>query len=377
MRPYRALRALALLLALLAPPAWAAEGAKDQAHAVPDVPAIVQQRANAVVRVETFEAYLPGLARRTGRLLNPFPLRKTLEDAVSFAVFIPSAVVYPMRRHLGSGVLISPEGQLLTNYHVVKDADRLTVRLTDAEGVRRRFDAQVVGEDRETDVALLRIEPGEVPLVVAPLGDSEEMKLGDWIVAIGNPINLTGSVTVGVVSGLHRQLETNPLEDYIQVSAGLNPGNSGGPILNARGQVVGIVALGVFPANNIGFAVPTSLIRPVLDDLRRHGRPRRGHLGVVVRDLTPELAEERDLERESGALVADVSLFSPAGEAGIREGDVVVAYGGEEMASARDLQAAVLRTAPGTEVPVALERDGRRVEVRVRVGLRRRPFRIL
>ena len=343
--------------------------------ALPDVRAVVRARGRAVVRVEGFEHYLPGLVRRSGRLLNPFPLRRTLPDVASFALFLPSIVVRPMRKRLGSGVIVDPKGLLLTNHHVVRDADRVRVRLDDAKGVEQVFTARVLGTDRQTDLALLAIEPGKVALVAAPLGDSEELERGDWVVAIGTPANLTGSVTVGVVSGLHRRLGASSLEDYIQVEAALNPGNSGGPILNTRGEVVGIVSLGLFPSNNIGFAIPTGFIRPYLEDLRTVGRPRRGYLGAALRDITPELARKKKLSATRGILVSRVFRSAPAGKAGVRAGDVVLAYDGKATAKARDLVRAVLRTRPGTTVTLRLHRRGKTLTRTATVGERRRPFR--
>jgi serine protease Do len=361
-----------LLLLLLA----ATAGAAQPPAGWPDVRSIARERGGAVVRVETFEYYLSGVARRTGRLLNPFPIGDTLGDAVSFVIHIPSLVFYPLRRHLGAGVLIDPKGYLLTNYHVVRDADRFTIRLKDAKGRPRRFAAQRVGIDPETDIALLKIDPGDVPLVVAPLGDPEQLALGDWVVAIGNPVNLTGTVTVGIVSGLHRQLEANDIEDYIQVSAALNPGNSGGPILNTAGEVVGIASLGIMPANNIGFAVPVTLIAPHLDDLKRTGHPRRGRLGIRVAEITPELARKLELDVDRGVLVTRVGYFSTAREAGIREGDLIVEVGEQKVERARHVYMAVLRSQPDTRIPVVVRRDGKLITLQTRVDTRRRPFSI-
>jgi S1-C subfamily serine protease len=368
MRPTRS----CLFLLLLA----TAAGAAQPPAGWPDVRSIARDRGGAVVRVETFEHYLAGVARRTGRLLNPFPISDTLGDAVSFVIHIPSLVFYPLRRHLGAGVLIDPEGYLLTNYHVVRDADRFTIRLKDAKGRPRRFAAKRIGIDPETDIALLKIDPGDVPLVTAPFGDPEQLALGDWVVAIGNPVNLTGTVTVGIVSGLHRQLEANDIEDYIQVSAALNPGNSGGPILNTAGEIVGIATLGIMPANNIGFAVPVTLIAPHLDDLKRTGRPQRGRLGISVAEITPELGRKLKLDVDRGVLVTRVGYFSTAREAGIQEGDLIVEVGGRQVAKPREVYMAVLRSEPDTRIPVVVRRGGKVLTLTARVAIRRRPFSI-
>ncbi len=364
------------LLALLDAAGLAYAGEPQAPLTLPDVKAIVAERQRAVVRVETFEFYLPGLIRRGERLVNPFPIFSKVGDAFSFAFFLPSGIFYGMRKHLGSGVLFDPEGYILTNNHVVKGADLLTVRLTDAKGVRRTFEAEAVGIDPQTDTALIKIDPAKFPLVTAPLGDSDKVALGDWVIAVGNPFHLTGTVTCGVVSGLHRQVRANLIEDYIQVDAAVNPGNSGGPILNTRGEVVGLVDLGMFPANNIGFAIPTSLITPWLDDLKKHGRPRRGYLGASLRDLTPELAKANDLQVETGVLVADVAFSSPAGKAGIKEGDLIESIGGKKVASAREAQMLILRTPPDAGLPITVRRGDKTLDLKATLGPRRAPLRI-
>jgi len=368
------MRRARLLLCLLTF-ALAADAAQAPAG-WPDVAALVRERGKSVVRVETYEYYLPGVVRRTGRLLNPFPLGEVLGDAISFVFYIPSAVIYPLRRHLGAGVIIDAEGHLLTNHHVVQDADRFTIRLKDAKDRLREFPARLVGIDPDTDIALLKIEPGDAPIVAAPLGDSETLAIGDWVVAIGNPANLTGSVTVGIVSGLHRRLEANEIEDHIQVSAALNPGNSGGPILDTAGQVVGIASLGIMPANNIGFAVPIHLVTPHLDDLKKVGRPRRGRLGIRVDDITPAMAKTLKLDVDHGIRVTDVAYYSSARKAGLRSGDVIVKVGGKAMKDARDVYLTVLRARPGSELAVEAVRDGKAFTVQAQVGVRRKGFSI-
>jgi len=366
--------AIAVLLLVSCAAAHAAE--PPATPTLPNVRAVVKQRGKAVVKIETFEHYLPGIVRRTVRLANPFPLRSTLRDVASFAFFVPSAVIYPLRKHIGSGVLIDGEGHLLTNHHVVRGADRITVHLTDAKGVRRRFKGKALGRDPQTDIALVKIKPKDVPIVSAPLGDADALEPGDWIIAIGTPLDLTGSVTVGVVSGRHRQLGANALEDYIQVEAAVNPGNSGGPILNTRGEVVGIVALGMFPANNIGFAVSTALITPFLDDFKTRRRPRRGFLGVSLTDITPHVAKRKKLDVEAGVLVSAVKRSTPAGRAGLRRGDIVVSVAGHKVAKARDAQMIVLRAKPGTAIPIVVRRKGKLVTLTPTLRKRRVPFRI-
>jgi len=343
---------------------------------LPDVRAVVERCGKAVVRVETFEHYIPGLIRRVGRLANPFPLRRTVADALSLAFFVPSAAILPLRKHLGSGVIIDHEGHVLTNAHVVRNADEFTLRLRDARGVKRKFEARLMATDPHTDIALLKFDPGKVPIVAVRIGDSDKLAPGDWVIVVGNPIGLTGTVTCGVVSGLHRQMRANLIEDYIQIDAAINPGSSGGPLLNLRGEVVGIVALGLFPANNIGFAVPTSLITPYLDDMERGRRPRRGYLGVSIQDVTPELVEKKDLPVERGVYVSRVAFFSPAGKAGLRRGDVIVAVNGRPVTEAREVQRVVLRTRPGQVLRLTVRRGEEELDLEARPALRRTRLRI-
>jgi len=362
-----------LLITLLAGLATAGEAPPP---GFPDVRGIVRARAKSVVKIETTEHFLPGLFRRTVRLANPFPLRSIIGDALSFTFFLPSAVLGRLRKHVGSGVIVEADGHVLTNHHVIRDADEITVRCTDADGRKRRLKGRVVGKDKLIDAALVKAEPGKARLVTAPLGDSDQLEIGDWVVAIGQPLNLTGTVTVGIVSGRHRQLDANNIEDYLQIDAAVNPGNSGGPVFDAAGRVVGLVTLGIFPANDLGFAVPTALIRPWLDDLKTHGRPRRSYLGITVEDITPYLAEERDLDADDGVLVTRVRLLSPAGKVGFRRGDIIVSVGGKPVEDARDFQMRILRARPGTVLPITVRRDGEPLTLRPTLSRRRRPFRI-
>ena len=362
---------LALTFALaLSGPCAAAGGAEAPAPppSLPDVRSVVKEREKAVVRVEAVEHYFPGLLRRGLKLLNPFPLSSNINDAFSFAFYVPSVVLPGLRRHVGSGVLFEPDGYLLTNYHVVDDGDSLRVRLTDAKGVKRKFDAEVVASDRQTDVALVKFDPGKAPLVTAPLGDSDQLAVGDWTIVIGHPFRLTGSVTCGVVSGLHRQLRENGLEDFIQIEASVNPGNSGGPVLNARGEVVGIVCLGVFPESGIGFAIPTGLIAPFLDDMKRSGEPRRGYLGVSVRDINADLAKDWKLDAEAGVVVGRVGRASPGREGGLKKGDIIVSVGGRPVTTAQDVHMAVLRTPPGTVLPITIRRGGKTLDLQPKIA---------
>jgi serine protease Do len=264
---------------------------------------------------------------------------------------------------LGSGFVISADGLVVTNNHVIGDVDRVRVVLSDKTEVA----AEIVGQDPKTDIALLRLERSD-GLHPLPLGDSDEILPGDWVVAIGNPFGLDHTVTVGIVSAKGRDIGQGPYDDYIQTDAAMNPGNSGGPLLNMRGEVVGINAAIRPEANTIGFAVPINLAKEILPELRENGRVTRGWLGVGVQPLTPEIAAALGLENTEGALVSQVREDSPAEAADIRRGDVIVAYRGEPIDDLRTLPRAVSATEVGEEVSIELIRDTQRFTVVARMG---------
>src|SRR5437016_3572083 len=269
-------------------------------------------------------------------------------------------------RSLGSGFVISADGDVVTNNHVVKGADKIRVRMATEE----EFDAKLVGSDDKTDIALVHIKAAH-PLPTLPLGDSDAVKVGDWVLAIGNPFGLTQTATAGIVSAKGRFLGEGPYDDFIQTDASINPGNSGGPLIDQDGRVIGINAAIVAPAGGnvgIGFAVPANLARWVIDQLRAHGSVVRGWIGVAIQPVTPELARSFGLEKPAGGLVADVTAGGPAAKAGIRRGDVIVAWGDHEVKESRELPTMVAGTSPGTRVPATVVRNGRRQTLEVTVG---------
>jgi serine protease Do len=256
---------------------------------------------------------------------------------------------------LGTGFVISAEGLIVTNNHVVEAVDKVEVVFSDGT----RSDAEVVGTDPKTDVALIRAKAKRsyVPL---PLGDSDALLPGDWVMAIGNPFGLDHTVTVGIVSATGRDIGQGPYDDFIQTDAAINPGNSGGPLMSLSGQVIGINTAINPQANTIGFAVPINMAKEILPQLEERGRVVRGWLGLAVQAVTPELADALDLATQQGALVSQVTPGGPAEKAGIARGDVIVRFGEREIERMRELPRAVAATPPGTEVEVEVLRKGKR-----------------
>jgi serine protease Do len=270
-------------------------------------------------------------------------------------------------RSLGSGVIISPDGEILTNAHVVGNAeDVVEVILQD----QKRFKAKIVGKDKKTDIALIRIQ-ADHPLPAAKLAHGDDLRVGDWVVAIGNPFGLGETVTAGIVSAKGRAIGAGPYDDFIQTDASINPGNSGGPLLNARGEVVGInSAIYSQSGGNIGigFAIPIEMAAHIADSLRTRGKVVRGWLGVAIQDVTPEISKAMGVKEETGALVADVVKEGPADKAGIQRGDVILAYQGKEIGSSRDLPIRVAETPDGTRAELKLMREGQEKTITAEIG---------
>lgn len=266
-------------------------------------------------------------------------------------------------RSLGSGVIISSDGYILTNEHVIKGAEEIKVKLSDD----RVYDGKLIGSDPRTDVAVLKIKSSE-PLPAAVLGDSDALKVGQWALAIGNPFGLDRTLTVGVVSATSRtDVGIEDLEDFIQTDASINPGNSGGPLLNIYGEVIGINTAIVASGQGIGFAIPINMARAIADQLMATGQVVRGWLGVGIQDLSPDLADSFGLDRTMGALVNQVQPDSPAQQAGIRRGDILLELNGRTIRNASDLQLQIISMSTGKTVPLKLLRDGQRLTVDVTI----------
>ncbi|MGE0862714.1 MAG: trypsin-like peptidase domain-containing protein [Vicinamibacterales bacterium] len=269
------------------------------------------------------------------------------------------------RRGTGTGFLIDAAGHILTNHHVIEGAERLTVKLADGRSLR----ATVVGADPDTDIALLKVE-GPAPFPHAALGDSSRLRVGEWVCAIGNPLAYEHTVTVGVVSFMGRKLFDASLDDYIQTDAAISFGNSGGPLINGRGQVIGINSAISRQANNIGFAIPINQAREVIPQLKAMGRVERGFIGVTGRDVDPDLQASLKLPRGDGALVQDVTAGSPAARSGLRPYDVIVALDGRAVRTHDQLIREIAARQPGTSARLEYLRDGRSRAVSVKLAER-------
>jgi len=268
---------------------------------------------------------------------------------------------------LGSGFVIDEEGLVITNNHVIDGADEIFVIFQDGEKVS----AELVGKDPKTDVAVLRIDPGDKKLVSVEWGNSDKSRVGDWVLAIGNPFGLGGTVTAGIISARGRDIRSGPYDDYIQTDASINKGNSGGPLFNMKGQVIGINTA-IFSQSGgsigIGFSVPSQLAKKVVQQLVEFGQTRRGWLGVVIQNVTDELAEGLGLGNTDGVLVAGVPEDGPAFKAGIKAGDVILRFNKKRVRETRELSRAVAETDVGSKVKVQLWRNGKKISKTVRLG---------
>ncbi len=267
---------------------------------------------------------------------------------------------------LGSGFVIDPSGVIVTNNHVIADANEITVIFTDGQKLK----AEVLGKDTKVDVAVLRVKPDK-PLKAVKFGDSDKSRVGDWVLAVGNPFGLGGTVTAGIVSARNRNIESGPYDNYIQTDASINKGNSGGPLFNMDGEVIGINTAILSPSGGsvgIGFATPATTVVPVIGQLRDFGETRRGWLGVRIQNVDDQTAESLDLGKPRGALVAGVDDKGPAKPAGIKNGDVIVKFDGKDIKDSRDLPKIVAQTAVGKDVVVTVIRDGKETNLHVALG---------
>jgi len=270
-----------------------------------------------------------------------------------------------VRQSAGSGFFITPDGELLTNNHVIEDADKIQIQLND----QTTYDVEVVGRDPATDVAILRVIDPDRKFPVLPLGDSTALRVGEWVMAVGNPLNMDHTVTVGVVSAKERVLGVadNAFENFIQTDAAINFGNSGGPLVNIRGEAIGINTAISAGGQNLGFAVPINIAQRILPQLRDNGKVVRGYLGAQIRDISPEIQAAFGLDSRNGAFVEEVEAGHAAAKAGLEHGDAIVAVDGQTVKSPRELIDTVSTKPPGTKVRLEVIRNGKPQELKVKL----------
>jgi serine protease Do len=327
------------------------------AKELPDFTELVEKQGSAVVNISTTQ-----IIRNTEVFPN-IPENDPFYDF--FRRFAPQMPREQESQSLGSGFFISADGYIMTNAHVVDHAEKITVRLTD----KREFSAKVIGADKRTDVALLKIDASGLPIVTK--GDPNKLKVGEWVVAIGSPFGFDSSVTAVIVSAKGRSLPRDNFVPFIQTDVAINPGNSGGPLFNMNGEVVGInsqIYTRSGGSMGLSFAIPIDVAMQVADQLRASGKVVRGRIGVTIQELTRELAESFGLNKPSGALISSVEKNAPADKAGIEASDVILKFNGKPVESSNDLPRMVAATKPGSKVVIELWRKGATKQVTVEIG---------
>lgn len=328
---------------------------------------LVEEYSPAVVNISTSSEPKKIKNRPNGRggQQSPFPPGHPFQGSPFEELFkdffenMPQDQTGRPMRSLGSGVIISEDGYVITNSHVVEGADKIVVRM---EGDKDEFKAKLIGRDPKIDLALLKIE-SKKSFPYASLGDSDKVRVGDWAIAIGNPFGLGGTVTSGIISARGRNINVGPYDDFLQTDAAINPGNSGGPLFDVDGNIIGIntaILTRSGGSQGIGFSIPANTVKLIIDQIKEHGRPIRGWLGVRIQTVTPELAEAFGLKENSGALVAAVVDGSPAAKAGAKEGDVIIAFNDVEISEMSELPRVVAQTKVGKKVPLVVMRKGKK-----------------
>jgi serine protease Do len=324
-----------------------------------DILAAQQAFANVVKAVNPAVVNISTVSKK--RLIQPF-----FEFSPFFNDFFGDGQrpQYRREKSLGSGFIINGDGYIITNDHVVRDAESIRVKLSN----EKVYDGIVVGSDQKTDIAVIKINAGE-HLKTAVLGDSDKLQVGQWAIAIGNPFGLDRTVTVGVVSATGRSnMGIETYEDFIQTDASINPGNSGGPLLNVYGEVIGINTAIVAAGQGIGFAIPVNMAKQVVEQLIKKGSVTRGWLGVSIQPVTEEIARAFSLNRVQGALISDIIPGSPAEKAGLKQGDIILRFGGKDVKDSRQLQLLVAEETVGKNVALDIFRDGKPAKLQVTLG---------
>ncbi|HVH79660.1 MAG TPA: Do family serine endopeptidase [Stellaceae bacterium] len=325
---------------------------------------LASRLVGVVVNISTTQAVQPA---KTAQEAGPASPGSSLDDLFRDFFGDKGAPGQPASRvaSLGSGFIIDPSGLIVTNAHVIANADQITVTLSDDTSLQ----AQVIGRDSVTDLAVLKVDT-KTPLPAATWGDSSKAKVGDWVLAIGNPFGLGGTVTAGIISATARDIHSGPYDDYLQTDASINRGNSGGPMFNLQGEVIGINTAIYSPTGGsigIGFAVPTALAQPIIDQLRTTGKVERGWIGARIQPVTDDIAESLGLDKARGALIASIDPASPATQGGLKPGDVVLTYDGKPVDRSRQLPRLVADSAPNKPVKLTIWRDGKEAEVTLTV----------
>jgi serine protease Do len=344
-----------------ATPAWAQEMMQ-----LPSLADEAEKLLPAVVDISTSQKVAQGTGMQLPELPPNSPFKEFFEDFMNRQRRGEGGQQPRAVTSLGSGFVIDASGIVVTNNHVIESADTIEVNFTDGTTLK----AELIGRDPKVDLAVLRVKSYK-PLSAVRFGDSDKLRIGDWVMAIGNPFGLGGSVSLGIVSARNRDINAGPYDDFIQTDAAINKGNSGGPLFNLQGEVVGINTAIYSPSGGsvgIGFSVPSNTARGVIDQLIKYGETRRGWLGVRIQQVTPDLIEGLGLDRPRGALVADVTPDGPAAKAGIAAGDVVVEFNGREVREMKDLPRIVADTPIGEKVPVKVMRKGKEVLVSAEIG---------
>jgi serine protease Do len=356
---FRILPAAVAVIFLAAPLAIAPASARPTPDSFADLasqllPTVVNISTTQTVRPETAQEQIPDLPPDS-------PLQKLFKDYMDKNKDAPHHVT-----SLGSGFIVDPSGIIVTNNHVIEDADEISVKLNDGT----TLPAKLIGHDDKTDLALLKVV-SKKPLPAVKLGDSDHARVGDWVIAIGNPFGLGSTVTAGIVSARNRDIAAGPYDDFIQTDAPINRGNSGGPLFDMNGMVVGVNSAIFSPSGGsvgIGFAIPSNMVREVIGQLEKYGVTRRGWLGVRVQSLTDDIAEGMGIPNAQGALVANITPGGPAAKGGIQEGDVITGFDGKPVADSRALPREVADATVGKTVNVDLLRGGKKQTVRVVIG---------
>jgi serine protease Do len=332
---------------------WKEPGVKTKVTPAPGPPSFVkmaERLAPAVVNISTTTVVKGG---------PMFPFPSPFEDFFGdeFPKFFEEPEREFKRQSLGSGFILNREGYILTNNHVIENATEIIVTLSNKRS--KEYEAEVVGKDANLDIALLKIDPMGVKLHTVVLGDSDSLNIGEWVVAIGNPFGLGGTVTAGIVSQKGRVIGAGPYDNFIQTDASINPGNSGGPLFNLKGEVVGVNTAIIAGGQGIGFAIPVNMVKEVLVQLKEKGKVTRGWIGVSIQEVTPEIASSFGLKEPVGALVSSVMPGDPAEKGGIEAGDIVVEFDGTQIENVNDLPRTVAAVPPGKKAKVRVIRDGK------------------